>query len=454
MSTTTDDLADAFPLLPDRGDQLIGHYRPVLPAHRNLSLLRRFIGVREEILDWVPEERARYSRLGAIVLNTGLMAAVSLFIALHTLTAAPLYVQIPAALFWGYLIISFDGWLVAGTHGVLSRSKVWVFLPRLIITLLMGAVIAEPLVLAVFQPAVQQEVRTERQNDVIAYTALLARCNPTTGKLVTSRECAGHQVAFPGSPQTLQAQLATTTSDRAQAQQQVDSINAQLGTFQAAAQTECAGGSGKGFTGKRGQGPNCARDRQVADQYRTDSQLDQHEQNVTALDQQINALTAQLGQANTTFGDRVTSWINAQTAQFTAAQGTIDALDEEKALETLSSNNFSVFAAEWFVRLLLIAIDLMPVLAKLLSGTTSYDQLYTDQLEAGRRLHEKDLKVRTNWDGAKHDLRLRRIEHNLQTRLGRFHAEDMSDRADRESGLDQQIEELAAKLRAQGRNPA
>jgi len=48
--------------------------------------LRSLTGVSEDILDWAPEERSSYTLLGAIVLNTGVLAGLSLIVALSSLT--------------------------------------------------------------------------------------------------------------------------------------------------------------------------------------------------------------------------------------------------------------------------------------------------------------------------------------------------------------------------------
>ena len=106
----------------------------------------------------MPEERARYTRLGAIVLNTGLLAGLSLATALTTFLHVSLWIVIPVALVWAYVIVSFDGWLIASTHGLLNRSKWRIFLPRLMISWLMGAAIPEPLVLWVIDPAIHKNV--------------------------------------------------------------------------------------------------------------------------------------------------------------------------------------------------------------------------------------------------------------------------------------------------------
>src|SRR5262249_51091713 len=54
-----------------------------LPAGRSLGrFLRRFAGVDEELMAWVPQERVRYSGMGGAVLFTGVMAFLSMTVAL------------------------------------------------------------------------------------------------------------------------------------------------------------------------------------------------------------------------------------------------------------------------------------------------------------------------------------------------------------------------------------
>jgi len=159
------------PASPGGASLPLNSYRPRRPTTRPGSRqrfalgrrLRAVAGVDEELLDWVPEERARYTRLGAIILNTGLLAGLSLATALTTFLHVSLWIVLPVALVWAYVIVSFDGWLIASTHGVLSRSKWRMFLPRLVISLLMGAAIAEPLVLWVFDAAIHKNVLDVRQ---------------------------------------------------------------------------------------------------------------------------------------------------------------------------------------------------------------------------------------------------------------------------------------------------
>jgi hypothetical protein len=434
---TYSDLADLPP----------GLHRPAMPVRGLGTRLRGYTGVREEILDWVPEERARYTRLGAIVVNTGLMAGLSLLVALRTVTAEFWVFLIPAVIFWAHIVMSFDTWLVASTHGILNAARMRVFIPRLVISLLMGVVIAEPLLLWIFQPAIHKKVLDERQFELTAYGSQWKVCNPVSGLLDTSPACARFQVDISDSPQVLQAQLSTANANSVQLRTQIDAINNKRGELENKAESECSGTSGAGLSGRRGQGPNCRRDRQVADQYRTDSQLDQRQSALTSLTNQITDLTDQLAQTKQRYGTQVASAIDKQVRQKKADEGGIGILDEDTALGDLSGQSSVVLVAQWLVRLLLIAIDLLPALTKMMSGSTRYDELVTRQLDVGTRLHDGHISVCERRDAADNEVRMRRIAFSQRSKLEKIDEADRSSRADREADLEDEIDALAARLR-------
>ena len=98
------------------------------PSHGPGKWLRSLIGVDERLLDRVWEERARYTCLGAIVLGTATMAALSMLDALDQMFGPIWPVLVLVALFWGAFICGLDRWLIASTHG--ARSGQWrVFRP-------------------------------------------------------------------------------------------------------------------------------------------------------------------------------------------------------------------------------------------------------------------------------------------------------------------------------------
>jgi hypothetical protein len=420
-------------------------YRPARPARGVGRWFRRVAGIKEDLLDWVPEERARYARLGAIVVNTGLVAAVSLQTALGKVVETHWALLIPAALGWGFVIMTFDGWLIASTHGV-NGTKARIFIPRLAVSVLMGAVIAEPLLLFVFQPAVQKEVHEHRQQEMIAHESLLRQCNPESGAEVSGAHCDGHRLNSGATPAAIQAQLQAAIKQRDTDQAEVNRISGELAKRQELARLECNGTSGAGLTGRPGVGPNCRRNREEADQYHRDSRIDQRQADLVALNQRITELTAQTKNAAQTYAAAVAAEIERRVAEKRAAHGKVGLLEEMAALERLARDSTFVLIGHWLVRFLLIAIDCLPVLTKIMSGTTTYDLLLNRQLEASRRLHDRDIGVAEQADLANDELRSQRTARELRVKLEQLNDADRERRIHDASTIDRQIDALAERL--------
>jgi hypothetical protein len=124
-------------------------------------------GANAEILERCPGERPKYAGMGGAVLTTSVMAAVSCTVALRMGVRLPLVPSLLAGLAWGTAILNLDRWLVSS----IQRQDRWqqnigVAMPRLVLALLIGLVISQPLVLRVFQPEIDNELdamQRERQ---------------------------------------------------------------------------------------------------------------------------------------------------------------------------------------------------------------------------------------------------------------------------------------------------
>jgi hypothetical protein len=161
-------------------------------------------------------------------------------------------------------------------------------------------------------------------------------------------------------------------------------------------------------------------------------------------------LTNTAGSVEQTYAATLAADISARVAEKEAQQGNIGILEELRALAALGSENAFVTAAHWVLRLLLIAVDCMPVLAKFIGGTTGYDELVARHLEASRRLHDKHVTVYERRDTAIAEIRMERTEQFRRSRIDRVHEAVRAARAKQEADDEAQIEQLAARLRQQG----
>jgi hypothetical protein len=438
-----------IPLAAETDDLPVSPYRPVPRDHRLGRWLRSIAGVKEDALGWVPEERPRYTRLGAIILNTGCLAALSLLAALDKIFGVHWVFLIPVAAFWGWVIVSIDGWLVSSTHGMVRAARLRVFFPRLLLALLIGFVIAEPLVLRIFQPAINRQVLDTRTQEAVAYESLLHECNPEDGRPVDRNRCNDVGLNIKGSPDGVRQKLTEVTQERDGLKRSISGINKELEAKENLARAECNGRSGIGLSGIVGEGPNCGRDRMEADRFRTDSRLQEHQAHLTSLNQEIVELTAQLGNATLQYGQEVNKEIATKVEEKRSHHGKIGILEEEEALGQLSSRSFFVLSAHWLVRLLLIVVDCLPILTKLIGGTTTYDRLLSRQLVVDDELHDMESRLRKRRDTADKEVELQQIEHNVRRGIERIAEADRMSREKRDAELDMQIDALAARLRRQ-----
>src|SRR6266566_4564826 len=202
-----------------------GRYRPALPDPAIGRWMRVLCGIREEILDWVPEERPRYTGFGIIVLNTGCLATLAMFTALTKIVAAPPLALVPVALMWGWIILSIDRWLISSTHGVHRASRLpMIFAPRIVLAILLALSIAEPLTLRIFQPALDREVRDNQATQLINYESQLKSCNPSTGVPVSAPRCNGYRLSIQDPPTGVQSELTNAQQQQTRIQGEVTAI--------------------------------------------------------------------------------------------------------------------------------------------------------------------------------------------------------------------------------------
>jgi hypothetical protein len=420
-------------------------YRPVLPDRGPGRYLRAIAGVRENLLDWVPEERSRYTRLGFIILNTGIMAGISLFVALHELTSAWWGLAIIAVL-WAVVITTLDGWLIASTHGVMERKK-RILATRLAISLLMGAFIAEPLVLWVFSPAIKGEIVKMHEDDAKAERSQWVRCNPTDVSIALPENCKDYGLNIVGSPRAVATELQDAKDQRTDLENEIKGINAHINDMQKLARDECNGKKARGLSGVVGEGPNCRQARRETEKYRTDSKLTQKQKNLLAADQRIAVLTRNLKDSRVGYEDKIKNEIDVQVAAWRAGQNDKGILDQDRALRRLANRSGFVVSMEWLLRLLLITIDISPVLAKAIQRDSAYDSLHRRQVEAAKKLHEEHINVKVKQDSAVYQVASRETDHERDSQLEQVADADRSERSRRQAEVDLEVERLAAEFR-------
>lgn len=359
--------------------------------------MRMITGVREEILDVIPAERTRYTALAAVMICTATFGGFSMFFALSEVMGRAEFLFVPIAMFWSLFVLCVDCWLVSGSAGTRWRARASMLLPRLLVAIFIGAFIAEPLVLRVFQTAIVTQVQNQRQQAIDTLRTALVACNPVPGAPTTMPpgvSCRGMSLDVPG-PAAASVQQLTSLSDQAmvlkeEIGQEEDGIESQENRVNA----ECNGTKGAGLTGIPGNGPACKQDQQYLAQYRASNPIDAEKARLTALDQQITAMQVTVSAEQTAYRTALGKTVSARLAQEPQPDSTIGMGERFEALGKLSLSSGFIGVASWFVRIFFVLIDCLPVLVKFISGTTPYDRLAETETGAAERIFARKAGAR------------------------------------------------------------
>lgn len=413
-------MATDTPLRPYDSDTIEddrGSVRPLPPSTGPAARLRRLIGIREELLAWVPEERTRYTWYGAIVLNTALVGALSMALALGSFRSdLPLAAVLVVAAVWFWVVLVMDSWLVSSTHG--TAVKKWSLGLRLLLSVLLGLFIAEPILFQIFDKEIRQEISVGNDRKVADYRGMLVACNPTDGATTTDRpECLRYQLKIPGSPAELSEQTASNASRTKELEAQVTSLNSTLKDKMATEQRLCGRENWIWRGGVRDVTITCERAREDSSSYRETSKIDTYEKQLAALRAEGQTLAEKKNRAADTYQPLLQRAIDTKTRERAADLDTDGILTRAHGLkEVAGSDGFALFLTI-VLHLLLLGFDALPVLAKFMSGSTMYDTLLGARFEASRRLHAEELQVRHECARMEHGVQRHHVELDTGDRM-------------------------------------
>jgi serine/threonine protein kinase len=318
------------------------------------SALLRVAGVDPQYVRTVPD-RVRYTSMGAIVLLTATAATASLTVALSLVFTArdwPFY--LPVGLLWGAIVLNFDRWIVSSIdYGPLTadapvpsqrqqaRSKAVHFTVRFIMAALVGLVISEPIVLAIFGPEISQQLAAQHVTDVSQQTAQL---NAASAK----------QLAIIGQPVAADQKALRAAARKADKAHRI---------YLCELTAQCHGLPPGLVTQVPGPGPQTTQDYQI---WRADVRLQNKAQ------QTASSAAVQARKQATALSQQTAAKITAAAKKINADNGL---LARERALDTLSRQNSGFLLRRLLLWSALMFIDLAPVLLKTFSPGTVHDVL-------------------------------------------------------------------------------
>ena len=335
--------------------------------------LTQLAGARQDVLDQTPGDVPKQTSLGAVLIGTAMMAAVSATFGLVTAVHLPVAVAAMVGVLWGLLILNLDRMLVVS---MARRTGVWANIgtaaPRLVLALLIGTVISLPLVLRIFEPEINAELQVMR-NEALGQAQTNIDSNPRFAEIP----------ALEAEEQRLQGIVSGTATDDvgsdpdvARVQKELDAKEAE---FTAAERDIICENDGTCGTGVVGRGPS----------YR--EKLDKKNR----LEAERNALRTQLAGAENAARERLTSGnqrsVAAATTELQRVQDELNTRRNERtfevekaraaeiqndgllarieALDRLSAGRPTMWIAHLTLILMFVCIELLPVLVKLMSVT-------------------------------------------------------------------------------------
>lgn len=401
--------------------------------------LARLAGARPEILAKAPGDVNKHAALGGVLLTTSGVAAVSAFFALHSVLELPPAAAAAVGAAWGLIIFNLDRMLVV----TMTRDNGWLLnflaaIPRLALALVIGTIISMPLVLKIFEPeinseliAMQAETVKRNQDDYDQAYAKIKEMEAEEAGLLA----------------ILAGRAATTISDDPDVKAAKSALDVAEKAYQdawQAAQCELDGTCGTGVPGngesyrekkKAADEAEAARDRARAALDEVTAKVAKRIEDGSATDtenakKRLPEVQADLARLR---GDR--EGLERRGSDATAADTGL--LARLEALDRITEDRPSGGRAHLAVFLLFLAIEVLPVLLKLLNGfapETLYDRLAKradDGLDSDDELwakRDRDLAV----DRADQNLAIERHKLDAQTQA---HAATTQLVADKQLGM-------------------
>ena len=399
----------------------------------------------------MPNLRLRYTALGTVLVSTALFAIVSMWLALRQITDADrrfaLLLLVPA-LVWGGVILAVDRSLIL-VSGTDPRRRAMLLGIRLALAAMLGFAIAEPLVVGAFQSAIDTHLHDERQRQRDDLQADLLRCNPVPGTPEyepAPTNCTGLVLTIRSAAALGGGELAELRQQAAKLEGEVADDTTGKARLDEAARRECAGEAGEGLSGSRGVGPLCEQARKVAADFAGTHDIGATVARLGQVQQQIRDLEGSATTAQGRFHDERARLVADRVAEFVANQPAFGLLERFDGLDALTSTNSGLKLREWFLRILLVVIDLLPVLVKFLGGVTACDRMSERETRRGEKEHEIEMAAGQGVQAARLKSRARRAKARDGAALRRFLAD---------LALDEEIEGLlrsASREKQKGRS--
>jgi hypothetical protein len=392
--------------------------------------IKRFLifasGARPEILAQCPTDEATHLGLGGTVIATSLLSAISMIFAMTNALQLGIFESLVAGLLWGLIIFNLDRWLIVSQKRLASAWKQWVnVIPRVIVALLLGFVISEPLIHQLFRSEL------DLKTDVILAETMaedLDNLDASTKEFVKKQEIRKTELA-----DTSNISIGSESSLRTEIeklQKEIDDAQAAYNTSQTELTTEIEGISA---TGRAGCGQACAVKQQVRDQKlealnqvkeRNDPRVAEKRSLLDVALAENDAKRKELEAARVIETAKVQEAIDNRVKKAAEDREKIESnegtglLADIDALHTLEGESGGIFAAHYLLLLLFVALDTIPVIGKtlILTGPKRPYELVCDAIDNRTKMEAEQLVADAEYEQEQH-VNLIRADADIRTQV-------------------------------------
>jgi hypothetical protein len=346
--------------------------------------LASLAGGRYDVLEQTPTDRLRYTATGGVLLTTSAVAAVSAAFALQMAVRLPWQAAVIAGVLWGVVILNLDRLLIVG----MTRRAGWWrniagALPRVALAVLLGTVISTPLVLRIFQPEIDTELKA-LQNERNSRYATELEANPRYQAIpALEKQLADTQaIADRSTDAAVTADTGVTAAEK-----EVTRARETYETAQRLATCEIDGTCGTGIPGVAQAAEERRRTRDIAladyDQAKAKLNLAQTKAREGAAAASASA-RSEAERLRTDVDQRRGERERDRALFAERLQKDEGLLSRIEALNSLADKRPRLGVAQFVLFLLFLSLEVLPVLAKLLQlggPPSTYDQLI-ERMEA------------------------------------------------------------------------
>jgi len=346
----------------------------------------RWLGCADEaILAHCPTESMRCSATGATVLTTSALATVSATLTVNQFLHVALIGAVIVGIGWGAAIMALDRWLILSIRRQSNAAATLALaLPRVLLAIVAGLVIAEPLVLIAFRSEVNAQATADTEHAYLLQKQHLDQQYSAIGTLTSQANSIEQQlttvdagsVLLTDPEYRLASQQAQSLQSRAQAadQQALCELDGSCGTHHV--------GSGPVYGAKQAQA-NQLKQQAAAAQAKLailrQSLVAQQAARQSQGDPYLRSQLAQIIQRRAQLEAQRAQDESTLRAAYRQPIGLAERLD---ALSEVSNQHPSVGAASLLISLLILLLDSAPALGKAfisIGRPTLYEQVQTEE---------------------------------------------------------------------------